>query len=518
MTHPDVDPSTSGDRIVPTEEAITYHLLSEIRRVARTPGVEEPGPPSMLRNDANQTAPSRDSPRSGDRLHELSELDHFAFVDRAYRVLLGREPTAAERWEATARLLRGEPKSAVLGALRFGPEGRARGVEVPGLGLRNLAQRSFRVPVLGYVLEWANALAKLPLGLRFGRATEQRLAAALAAVESRLAAEAQARTAQSRDEEAARSGLLQRVDAQQAAVSRVAERLEALASRLDDLRTESLAKVAAADAKADAHAHLLADIEGSLQSIRSRHDAIGVQLARLLPAHVPATLELRDEPLTHGRTRTAERTPTQKPSEAWYADFERVFYQSSVVAVKQRIYLPYIDRDLARRLPLLDLGCGRGEFMEILRAEGIRSVGVALGSSNVETLRASGHTVHAGDLIDFLERDRGTYAGAVALQVVEHLRPDALGRALALLQARLAPGAVLVIESVNPHCPYALGNFHMDPTHVAPVPPDRVRFAMEWAGFVRTSTLYQAPIPGFAFGGPEPRAHYTDYAVIGYRE
>lgn len=210
--------------------------------------------------------------------------------------------------------------------------------------------------------------------------------------------------------------------------------------------------------------------------------------------------------------------PIQEPGETWYADFERVFYRSSVVAAKQRIYLPYIDRALAGRLPVLDLGCGRGEFMDILRAEGIRSVGVDLSSVNTETLRAAGHTVHTGDLVDFLERDRGTYAGAVALQVVEHLPPEALARVLALLQARLVPGAVLVIESVNPHCPYALGNFHMDPTHVAPVPPDRVRFAMEWAGFVRTSTLYQAPIPGFAFGGPEPRAHYTDYAVIGYRE
>ena len=536
MTQGDTDPPTTSGHVVPTEEAIASHLLSEIHRVASGPGAGERFAPPMPRTIAHDAALPNDAQRADDRLHELSELDHSAFVDRAFRILLKREPTADERWESTARLLRGEPKTAVLGRLRFSPEGRARGVEVPGLRPRHLAQRLFRIPLLGYVLEWANALVKLPVALRFGRVTEQRFAAALASLESRLAGERAERLASGTAEVDARA-------AQQATVGRIAEELKTFGSRLAEAGIEASARAGVVDAAIEAHAAALADLarshrEGQTEVDRLRLESDGTRsrivaldadlrgrvgmaeskLERLLPGSIPGTLELRDEPFASAQGRTAAGISDDVSNDSWYADFERVFYRSTVVAEKQRIYLPYIDRALASRLPVLDLGCGRGEFMEILRGEGIRSVGVDLSSVNVEALRASGHTVHAGDLIDFLERDRGTYAGAVALQVVEHLPPESLARALALLQARLAPGAVLVIESVNPHCPYALGNFHMDPTHVAPVPPDRVRFTMERAGFVRTATLYQAPIPGFAFGGPEARAHYTDYAVIGYRD
>jgi O-antigen chain-terminating methyltransferase len=234
------------------------------------------------------------------------------------------------------------------------------------------------------------------------------------------------------------------------------------------------------------------------------------------PQGLPPTLEIAADPLTRPEDAAGSGNPLPPPDQR-YAEFERVFYESPVVARKQRIYLPYVDRELAKRHPFLDLGCGRGEFMDILRGEGIRSVGVDLNPGNVAALRRAGHEVRDGDLLAFLERDTGTYSGAVCLQVVEHLPAVQFERLLELLHPRLAPGAVLVIESVNPHSPFALGNFHMDPTHVAPVPPERVRFYMELAGFVRTRTLLQAPIPGWAFGGPEPRAHYCDYAVIGYR-
>ncbi len=433
-----------------------------------------------------------DTRRHEYRLHDLTVLDSRAFVDSAFHALLGRDPTPEERCEFTARLLRGEPKTAVLGALRFSAEGRVQGVHVAGLLGRHIAQTVFRVPFIGYAFEWVSALLKLPLALRFGRHIEQRQATAIADIEAAIAA-MRADIATNHSD--------------QATAAKV--HADAIKAHAEVIKTQ-------ADAM-QAQAALHETLEANLAGLRDRVAPLQASVDRLLPADLPPVLELRGEPLVAPTSMETAGGSAQQRFDDWYGEFERVFYQSHVVAEKQRVYLPYLDRALAERYPFLDLGCGRGEFMSILRAAGIPSVGVDLSTGNVERLRRAGHEAHEGDLITFLEHDTRTYSGAVALQVVEHIPAAAFERMLELLRPRLAPGATLIIESVNPHSPFALGNFHMDPTHIAPIPPDRVRFCMERAGFVRTCALFQAPIPAFAFGGPEARAHYCDYAVIGYR-
>ena len=62
-----------------------------------------------------------------------------------------------------------------------------------------------------------------------------------------------------------------------------------------------------------------------------------------------------------------------------------------------------------------------------------------------------------------------------------------------------------------------MGVFHTDPTHISPIPPERMRYSIEAAGFERATTLYQARIPANQFAGPDPRAYYADYAIIAYR-
>jgi O-antigen chain-terminating methyltransferase len=101
--------------------------------------------------------------------------------------------------------------------------------------------------------------------------------------------------------------------------------------------------------------------------------------------------------------------------------------------------------------------------------------------------------------------------------VAEHLAPERLDRMLALVAQRLAPGAPLIVETPNPLSPFALARFHSDPTHVVPLPPERLRFSVEEAGFERSRTLFQARAPGDPHAGPDPCAYYMDYAIIAYR-
>jgi SAM-dependent methyltransferase len=205
------------------------------------------------------------------------------------------------------------------------------------------------------------------------------------------------------------------------------------------------------------------------------------------------------------------------PAHTRYALFETVFYDSTTVAAKQRIYLDYVDRELSRDAPFLDLGCGRGEFLRILRDVGIDGVGVDVNPDPLRRLQAEGFTVVERDLVAFLQDETRMFSGAAVLQVAEHLAPEQIERMLALIAPRLVPGAPLFVETPNPLSPFALGVFHTDSTHVNPIPPERMRYSIEAAGFERTLTLFQARIPEGQFAGPDPRAYYADYAIVAYR-
>lgn len=262
-------------------------------------------------------------------------------------------------------------------------------------------------------------------------------------------------------------------------------------------------------------------LERNAAITRDRVDRARATVNAIAQPELAPTMEIAGAPLVQ---RARERsgigadvaTAALSPAER-YALFENAFYDSTLVAAKQRVYLPYLDRELSRRLPFLDLGCGRGEFLRILRAESIDAIGVDINPAQLASLRTGGFTVVEQDLVAFLEADSRTYSGAAVLQVAEHLDATRIDRMLALLAPRLAAGAVLIVETPNPLSPFALGQFHTDPTHVDPIPPERLRFAVEAAGFERSRTLFQARVPPGVFAGPDAKAYYMDYAIIAYR-
>jgi SAM-dependent methyltransferase len=423
-------------------------------------------------------------------LNQLVLLDHHEFVDNAYRVLLGRPPTAVEHAHMLTALLRGDAKTWLLGSLRYCPEGCARGVPVGGeLRYRYLAQRLFRVPGVGRLLEWIAALWRLPTSLRYFRAKEQMMAGNVLSIEQTIRALAAEGTRSMRTNWPS-------ADEIHDELVRLEGRQDTLLLEIEQLR----------------HEHVMATM---------RADETRARLEALSPPPLGDSLEVVGQPLVpvaRERAGISEQVPMLSLTrEARYALFQTVFYESAVVAVKQRVYLPYLNRELTKQWPFLDLGCGRGEFLRILRSDDVSAVGVDNNPTNLDALRADGFDVVEQDLLEFLKTDSRTFSGASALQVAEHLESEQIQRMLALLASRLAPGAVLILETPNPLSPYALGLFHTDPTHKAPIPPERLRFDIEAAGFERSRTLFQARIPGNEFAGPDPRAYYADYAIIAYR-
>jgi len=111
------------------------------------------------------------------RIGELTDLHHVAFVDHAFRALLKRFPDSAEAGAQLRLLASGASKPEVLGNLRYSTEGRRVNVRVDGLFPRYAMAKLRRVPVIGYVIDWALTLAGLPLIVRHQRATEALFAA-----------------------------------------------------------------------------------------------------------------------------------------------------------------------------------------------------------------------------------------------------------------------------------------------------------------------------------------------------
>ncbi|TAH34619.1 MAG: methyltransferase domain-containing protein [Planctomycetota bacterium] len=152
---------------------------------------------------------------------------------------------------------------------------------------------------------------------------------------------------------------------------------------------------------------------------------------------------------------------------------------------------PYLRFFRAPEREILDFGCGRGEFLDVARAAGLRARGVDRSPLLVERCHAKGHDAAAGDGFAALERcPDGSLGGLVAVHVVEHFELAELARLLELASRKLAPGGTLLLETPNPRHEVARRNFWLDPTHRRPLHPELLDFLAGRAGFARREIHY----------------------------
>jgi glycosyltransferase involved in cell wall biosynthesis/SAM-dependent methyltransferase len=197
------------------------------------------------------------------------------------------------------------------------------------------------------------------------------------------------------------------------------------------------------------------------------------------------------------------------PAGDGYRDFEDLFRGSEeMIRGRQRIYLDVI----GGREPVLDAGCGRGEFLDLLSEAGKAFIGVDLDPTMVERCREKGYdTVELGDAVEVLEGMEPASLGAIfSAQVVEHMPFETLKRFLEVGLTRLKPGGVLIAETVNPHSARALKAFWVDPTHQHPLFPEVMLSLCETIGYVSGDVI----APNGTGDWEADRVREGEYAVI----
>jgi O-antigen chain-terminating methyltransferase len=164
------------------------------------------------------------------------------------------------------------------------------------------------------------------------------------------------------------------------------------------------------------------------------------------------------------------------------------------IAARQQRYLPYF----SGRDNVLDVGCGRGEFLRLLHDSGVRAHGVELDAELALSCQERGLEVRCADAIEYLAAlPEGTLGGIFCAQVVEHMQSEALLRFVALAQRTLQAGAPMVIETLNPESLLVLYRwFWMDLTHVRLVHPETLQLLMRAQGFRDVSCELLPPPPG----------------------
>ena len=141
---------------------------------------------------------------------------------------------------------------------------------------------------------------------------------------------------------------------------------------------------------------------------------------------------------------------------------------------------------------ILDLGCGRGEFLELLRDRGFRGEGVDLNAQMIRLCRDKGLEARKADILEALAgTSDGSLDGIFSSQVIEHVSAAHLERLIELAFAKLAPGGTVVLETINPASVFALVQvYFLDLSHRLPVHPLALRFLLESAGFSDVRIIY----------------------------
>lgn len=506
-------------------------------------GTAAPGAPSDTRRV--------DTAQRRYRFAEFRRLDNESFVRNAYLAALGREPDEIGRLTSLHRLESGQiGRVSLLLELANSPEGRRRGITITGLGLHPALEKlrynhfTRMVPTVARLIRNTPRIVNHVRQLAAQAGTAERLA-----LQAVACAESAQRIAQS-GVDTQRAELLAEIDSRmlrqrasleemtRAHLDRVAVQ-HAIEQHTSTIRTETEQRIANLETALRAVAPL--DAVEQLSADLTRAQA---ELQRKLADHWRATVDqkLRLEMLlAEVRRRMPEPLSREQIArvadeedhllDAFYVSFEDRYRGTRAdIKNRQRTYLPEVARAVAAAggAPVMDVGCGRGEWLELLQENGFAAQGCDLNRIMVQESRDRGLDVTLGDALEALAAmPDNSRAAVTGFHIIEHLPFANVIRLFDQALRVLRPGGVALFETPNPgNLLVASEAFYLDPTHRNPLPAELMVFAAEMRGFTAVESRFLHPPAGPIPDAPDsplldllrtriyaPR----DYAVIGWK-
>jgi O-antigen chain-terminating methyltransferase len=237
-----------------------------------------------------------------------------------------------------------------------------------------------------------------------------------------------------------------------------------------------------------------AALEALAAAVEELNRTIHVDLARSLDAIYERQAAQERAMTAAGITDRRVRAPGFQP---WYSS-ER--FEEAFRGTREEMFERY--SDLAERLvdssPVLDVGCGRGEFIELLARAGVEARGVDIDGELVKSAVELGLRVEEDEALRYLrELDNESLGGIVLIQVIEHFSAQEIVDFVALAADKIRPGGKVFVETVNPQSLYVFAHaMYLDPTHTRPVHPAYLAFLFREAGFASVDIEWRSPPPG----------------------
>jgi SAM-dependent methyltransferase len=288
-------------------------------------------------------------------------------------------------------------------------------------------------------------------------------------------------------------------------------------SRAEQRHEQALAELALANQRLQAVTAAVATQEAVVQSLQTR-----------LTATEKAALYQRSE-LQRARTqvgrlsRAGSADTAPAPAVEWsadaldeqgYRDFEERFRGSrDEIRARQLDAVEYVRALRPGNGPLLDIACGRGEWLDILGAQGIEAYGVDSNAAMIADAAGAGLDVRHEDALVHLARlEESSLQGISAFHFVEHIPLGVLVQMLDDALLALRPDGILLFETPNPtNLMVGSASFYLDPTHLRPIHPEFLRFLVESRGFVDVEIHYVHPaVPAESMIESGPPGGYPD--------
>jgi O-antigen chain-terminating methyltransferase len=396
-------------------------------------------------------------------IEDFLKYDDEAFIKNAYKGILLREADEQGLSFYLSMMRNGRlNKIQVLANLRYSKEGKEKKINISGLFVPYIATKLYRIPVFGYAIRWTTAIIKMPLIVR---------------------------------------------------------NITAFENYTNTLSHEL-------EQKADAQA-VQTDINNIIQQIRDQKLNILSQQKNL-----SSLLERLNQKVSEGHSDKGQKGLTEEQAhqyDALYVSFEDRFRGTQAdIKERQGVYLPYIKEALKNtdNAMVLDVGCGRGEWLELLKEQKINAKGIDINRIMVAQAKEFGLDVEEADVVEYLKNQKNNILSAITgFHIVEHLPFEVMIKLFDESLRVLKTGGTVIFETPNPeNLMVGAYTFYYDPTHLHPIPPDTLKFVAEARGFtnVRILRLHRRNEQTSSLDEPlhefiERMDMEQDYAIVGYK-